>query len=123
MIRTGNLEHSIDFYTNVLGMKLLRRKDYPEGKFTLAFLGYGAESEQAALELTYNWGVESYNIGSGYGHIAIEVADAKEFCNKVKLNGGKVLSEPAIMKGGSKVIAFLTDPDGYQIELIEQPVL
>jgi lactoylglutathione lyase len=123
MIRTGNLERAIDFYTNVLGMELLRRKDYPEGKFTLAFLGYGAESEQAALELTYNWGVESYNLGNGYGHIAIEVENAKEFCDKVKLNGGKVISEPGIMKGGSKIIAFLTDPDGYQIELIEQAVL
>ena len=120
MIRVGNLDRSIDFYTKVLGMKLLRRKDYSEGKFTLAFLGYGDESKEAALELTYNWGVESYEIGTGYGHLAIEVADAKTFCNQVRLNGGKVIREAGPMKGGTHVIAFLSDPDGYYIELIEK---
>ena len=122
MIRTGNLERSIDFYTNILGMRLLRRKDYPEGKFTLAFLGYGEENEVAALELTYNWGVESYDIGTGYGHLAIEVPDAKAFCEQVKQTGVKVLREAGPMKGGTKNIAFILDPDGYQIELIEQQI-
>jgi lactoylglutathione lyase len=120
MIRTGNLDRSIDFYTTVLGMKLLRRNDYPEGKFTLAFLGYGDESKETAIELTYNWGVDSYDIGSGYGHIAIEVADAKVFCEQFRLNGGKVIREAGPMKGGTNVIAFITDPDGYYIELIEK---
>ena len=120
MLRTGNLDRSIAFYTNVLGMKLLRRKDYPEGKFTLAFMGYGDESEMSALELTYNWGVESYEIGTGYGHIAIEVADAKEFCEQVKRDGGKVIREAGPIKGGTNVIAFILDPDGYQIELIQK---
>lgn len=122
MIRTGNLDRSIDFYTSVLGMKLLRRKDYPEGRFTLAFLGYGDESKETAIELTYNWGVESYDIGTGYGHIAIEVADAKLFCEQVRLNGGKVVREAGPMKGGANVIAFICDPDGYYIELIEKKI-
>ncbi len=120
MIRTGNLDRSIAFYTNVLGMKLLRRKDYPEGKFTLAFLGYGDESEVSALELTYNWGVEQYEIGTGYGHMAIEVKDAQAFCEQVKLDGGRVIREAGTMKGGTNVIAFILDPDGYQIELIQK---
>ncbi len=120
MIRTGKLDRSIDFYTSVLGMKLLRRKDYPEGRFTLAFLGYGDESKETAIELTYNWGVDSYDIGSGYGHIAIEVADAKVFCEQVRLNGGKIIREAGPMKGGANVIAFISDPDGYYIELIEK---
>jgi lactoylglutathione lyase len=120
MVRSGNLDRSIAFYTNVLGMKLLRRKDYPEGKFTLAFLGYGDESEVSALELTYNWGVESYEIGTGYGHLAIEVTDAKEFCEQVKRDGGKVIREAGPIKGGTNVIAFILDPDGYQIELIQK---
>ena len=120
MVRSGNLDRSIAFYTNVLGMKLLRRKEYPEGKFTLAFLGYGDESEVSALELTYNWGVDSYEIGTGCGHLAIEVADAKEFCEQVKRDGGKVIREAGPMKGGTNVIAFILDPDGYQIELIQK---
>lgn len=120
MIRTGNLERSIDFYTKVLGMKLLRRKDYPEGKFTLAFVGYGNESEQTAIELTYNWGVQSYDLGSGFGHLAIEVEDAYASCEQVKQNGGTVIREAGPMKHGTTVIAFLADPDGYKIELIEK---
>jgi lactoylglutathione lyase len=120
MIRTGNLERSIDFYTRVLGMKLLRRKDYPEGRFTLAFIGYGDESEQAAIELTYNWGVDGYDLGTGFGHLAIEVDDVHAYCEQVKRNGGKVIREAGPMKHGTTVIAFLCDPDGYQIELIEK---
>lgn len=119
MIRSGDLDRSINFYTKVLGMKLLRRQDYPEGKFTLAFLGYGEESEGAVIELTYNWGVASYDLGNGFGHLAIEVPDAKEFCAQVKRNGGKVIREAGPMQGGTTVLAFLCDPDGYPIELIE----
>lgn len=118
MIRVGNLDRSIDFYTNVLGMKLLRRRDYPEGKFTLAFVGYGDESEQAAIELTYNWGVERYELGSGFGHIAIEVGDVYAACDEIKRRGGQVVREAGPMKGGTTVIAFAADPDGYRIELI-----
>ncbi|MBU1213742.1 MAG: lactoylglutathione lyase [Gammaproteobacteria bacterium] len=118
MIRSGNLERSIDFYSKVLGMTLLRQHDYPEGKFTLAFLGYGKECEQAVIELTYNWGVDHYDIGTGYGHIAIEVDDAFAACEKIKELGGKVIREAGVMKGGNKVIAFVSDPDGYMIELI-----
>jgi len=120
MIRSGNLDRSIDFYTNVLGMKLLRRKDYPEGKFTLAFVGYGDESEQAAIELTYNWGTERYDMGSGFGHVAIEVDDAYAACDEIKRRGGTVTREAGPMKGGTTVIAFVRDPDGYAIELIEK---
>lgn len=122
MIRTGNLERSIEFYTNVLGMKLLRQKDYPDGKFTLAFLGYGDESKETAIELTYNWGVESYELGTGFGHLAIEVSDVYAFCSEVKNNGGKVIREAGPMKGGTTVLAFITDPDGYSIELIQKKV-
>ena len=122
MIRTGDLERSIDFYTKVLGMKLLRRKDYAEGKFTLAFLGYGNENDETVIELTYNWGVASYDLGTGFGHMAIEVNDAKEFCEQVKQNGGKVIREAGPMQGGTTVLAFICDPDGYQIELIEKRV-
>ncbi len=118
MIRSGNLARSIDFYTKVMGMTLLRQHDYPEGKFTLAFLGYGEESEQAVIELTYNWGVDNYDIGTGYGHIAIGVDDAFAACDKIKQLGGKVIREAGVMKGGNKVIAFVSDPDGYMIELI-----
>ena len=118
MIRTGNLERSIDFYTNLLGMKLLRRKDYPEGKFTLAFVGYGDESEHTAIELTYNWGVESYDLGSGFGHLAIEVDDVYAACEDIRRRGGNVVREAGPMKGGDTVIAFICDPDGYRIELI-----
>ena len=118
MIRTGDLGRSIDFYTQVLGMKLLRRHDYPDGKFTLAFLGYGEESDQAVIELTYNWGVDRYELGTGYGHIAIEVDDVFAACEQIRGLGGKVIREAGTMKGGTKVIAFVSDPDGYMIELI-----
>jgi lactoylglutathione lyase len=123
MIRTGNLDRSIEFYTTVLGMKLLRRKDYPEGKFTLAFLGYGDERTETAIELTYNWGVENYEMGNGFGHLAIEVPDVYQFCAQVKLNGGKVMREAGTMKGGTTILAFITDPDGYAIELIQRKEL
>jgi lactoylglutathione lyase len=122
MIRTGDLDRSIEFYTQVMGMKLLRRHDYPEGKFTLAFLGYGNESEQSAIELTYNWGVDRYDIGTGYGHVAIEVDDVYAACDEIKRLGGKVIREAGPMKGGTKAIAFVSDPDGYFIELIGKKV-
>ncbi|MDA8328182.1 MAG: lactoylglutathione lyase [Betaproteobacteria bacterium] len=118
MLRTGHLEQSIDFYTNTLGMKLLRRKDYPEGKFTLAFVGYGDESENTAIELTYNWGVEKYDLGTGFGHIAIEVDDVYATCEAIKQRGGTVMREAGPMMHGTTVIAFIRDPDGYPIELI-----
>jgi len=118
MIRSGNLARSIDFYTKVMGMRLLRQHDYPEGKFTLAFLGYGEESEQAVIELTYNWGVDHYELGTGYGHIAIEVDDVYSACEQIKQSGGKVVREAGVMKGGNRVLAFVSDPDGYLIELI-----
>ena len=120
MIRVGDLDHSIDFYTNVLGMKLLRRKDYPDGKFTLAFVGYGDESEHAVIELTYNHWVGSYDLGAGFGHIAIAVPDAYKACDAVKAKGGKVTREPGPMKFGGSVIAFVQDPDGYKIEFIQR---
>lgn len=118
MIRTGNLDRSIEFYTNVLGMRLLRRKDYPDGKFTLAFIGYGDESEHAVIELTYNWGVESYDLGTGFGHIAIEVDDVYKATEEIRKHGGKIIREAGPMKHGTTVIAFVCDPDGYKIELI-----
>lgn len=118
MIRTGDLDRSIDFYTQVLGMKLLRRKDYPEGKFTLAFVGYGDESSQAVIELTYNWGIDRYEMGTGFGHIAIEVGDVYAACDEIRRRGGTVTREAGPMKGGTTVIAFVCDPDGYKIELI-----
>jgi lactoylglutathione lyase len=120
MLRVGNLERSIDFYTNVLGMKVLRRKDYPDGKFTLAFVGYGDEAQNAVLELTYNWGVEKYELGTAYGHVAIEVEDARQACEEVKRRGGRVTREAGPMKHGSTVIAFVEDPDGYKIEFIQR---
>jgi len=119
MLRVGNLDESIDFYTNILGMKLLRQKDYPGGEFTLAFLGYGDESDHTVLELTYNWGVETYELGSAYGHIAIGVEDIYGTCEKIKAQGGNVVREPGPMKHGSTVIAFVEDPTGYKIELIQ----
>ena len=118
MLRVGDLDRSVDFYTNVLGMRELRRKDYPDGEFTLAFIGYGDESEHTAIELTYNWGVSDYDKGEGYGHIAIEVPDVYQACEKMRQAGGKVIRDAGPMNAGSTIIAFLEDPDGYQIELI-----
>ena len=120
MLRVGNLERSIAFYTEVLGMQILRREDYPEGKFTLAFVGYQPEKDGAVLELTYNYGVENYDLGTAFGHVAIEVDDAYRACELVKQKGGKVLREAGPMLHGSTVIAFVADPDGYKIEFIEQ---
>ena len=120
MLRVGNLEQSLAFYTEVLGMKLLRRKDYPEGRFTLAFLGYGEESDTTVLELTHNWDTPSYDLGAGYGHIAIEVDDAYATCDAVRAKGGKVTREAGPMKHGTTVIAFVEDPDGYKIEFIQK---
>lgn len=118
MLRTGNLQRSIDFYTQVLGMQLLRQQDYPEGEFTLAFLGYADESEQSVIELTHNWGVDSYDLGNGYGHIAIEVDDVYQATERIKAQGGKILRDAGPMNAGSTIIAFVEDPDGYPIELI-----
>ena len=118
MLRTGNLERSIQFYTEILGMKMLRRQDYPAGEFTLAFLGYGDESSHTVIELTYNWGVDHYEIGSGYGHIAIEVDDVYQATAEVKNRGGKILREAGPMNAGTTIISFIQDPDGYPIELI-----
>ncbi|NJK28146.1 MAG: lactoylglutathione lyase [Coleofasciculaceae cyanobacterium SM2_3_26] len=119
MLRVGNLDRSLDFYCNVLGMRLLRKKDYPSGEFTLAFVGYGDESEQAVIELTYNWGTDEYDLGNGYGHIALGVDDIYATCDEIKQRGGTVTREPGPMKHGSTVIAFVADPDGYKIELIQ----
>lgn len=119
MIRVADLERSIEFYTTCLGMTLLRRKDYPGGKFTLAFLAYGPEESHPALELTHNWGVDSYDIGSGYGHIAIGVTDIYATCEDIRAKGGQVVREPGPMKHGTTVLAFVTDPDGYKVELIQ----
>ena len=118
MLRVGNLDASIEFYTTVLGMKLLRRKDHPDGKFTLAFLGYGDEDENTVIELTHNWGTERYDLGEGYGHIAIEVDDVYVAADAVKQRGGKVIREAGPMNAGTTIIAFVEDPDGYQIELL-----
>ncbi len=120
MLRVGNLQRSIDFYTEVLGMKLLRTSENSEYKYTLAFVGYASNPEQAELELTYNWGVESYDLGSAYGHIALGVPDVYAACDKIKAAGGNVTREAGPVKGGSTVIAFVTDPDGYKIELIQR---
>lgn len=120
MLRVGNLEKSIQFYTQVLGMKLLRQQDYPDGQFTLAFVGYGSENDHTVLELTYNYGVETYDMGKAFGHIAIEVDDAYQACEKVKALGGKVVREAGPMKHGTIVIAFVEDPDGYKIEFIQK---
>lgn len=119
MLRVGNLEESLKFYCDVLGMKLLRQKDYPGGKFTLAFVGYGDESDHTVIELTYNWGVDSYDLGNAYGHIALGVDDIYSTCEAIKERGGKVTREPGPMKHGSTVIAFVEDPNGYKIELIQ----
>ncbi|HIP95445.1 MAG TPA: lactoylglutathione lyase [Leucothrix sp.] len=118
MLRVGDLEKSIAFYTDVLGMKKLRQKEYPDGKFTLAFLGYGDEDNNTVLELTYNWGVENYELGTAFGHLAIGVADVYKACEKIKQMGGKIIRDAGPMNAGTTIIAFLEDPDGYQIELI-----
>ena len=120
MLRVGDLDKSLHFYTDVLGMKLLRRKDYPDGEFTLAFVGYGEESDTAVLELTHNWGTSSYDPGNAYGHIAIAVADVYAACDKIKSAGGKVVREAGPMKHGTTVLAFVEDPDGYKIELLSE---
>ena len=120
MIRVGDLQRSIGFYTGVLGMKLLRQKEYPDGRFTLAFVGYGDESEHAVIELTHNWDTKAYDLGNGFGHIAVAVADAYKACEAVKAKGGKVAREPGPMKHGTTVIAFVEDPDGYKIEFIQR---
>ena len=120
MLRVGDLARSVDFYTNVLGMRVLRTTDRPDQKYSLAFVGYGDEREHAVLELTYNYGVERYEIGTAYGHVAIEVHDAKAACDAVRAKGGNVTREAGPVKGGTTVIAFVQDPDGYKIELIER---
>ncbi len=120
MLRVGDLEKSLQFYTEVLGMRMLRRKDYPDGKFTLAFVGYQDEADGAVLELTHNWDTASYDLGTGYGHIALEVEDAYKACEEIKARGGKVTREAGPMKHGQTVIAFVEDPDGYKIELIQR---
>lgn len=120
MLRVGDLERSLKFYTEVLGMRLLRRNDYPDGKFTLAFVGYQDEADGAVLELTYNWGVDRYELGTAYGHVALEVDDAYRACEEIKGRGGVVTREAGPMKHGTTVIAFVQDPDGYKVELIQK---
>nr|WP_321269774.1 lactoylglutathione lyase [uncultured Tolumonas sp.] len=120
MLRVGNLQRSIEFYTNVLGMKLLRQSDNTEYKYSLAFVGYGEESEQAVIELTYNWGVESYELGTAFGHLALEAEDIYATCEALRAAGAKITREPGPVKGGTTVIAFVEDPDGYKIELISK---
>jgi len=119
MLRVGNLERSLAFYCNILGMKLLRQKDYPGGEFTLAFVGYGDEADHTVLELTHNWGTDHYDLGDGYGHIALGVDDIYKTCEDIRQQGGKITREPGPMKHGSTVIAFVEDPDGYKVELIQ----
>lgn len=120
MLRVGDLDRSVQFYTAILGMTLLRREDYPEGRFTLAFIGYGAENQNTVLELTHNWDTSSYDLGNAFGHIAVEVDDAYRSCEQVKVHGGKVIREAGPMKHGTTVIAFIEDPDGYKIEFIQK---
>ena len=120
MLRVGNLQRSIDFYTQVLGMKLLRTSENPEFKYTLAFVGFGSNPEHAEIELTHNWGVDSYEMGTAYGHVALGVPDVYAACEKIKAAGGKVSREAGPVKGGKSLIAFVTDPDGYKIELIQR---
>jgi lactoylglutathione lyase len=120
MLRVGDLDKSIAFYTEILGMQLLRRKDYPDGKFTLAFVGYGDEADHTVIELTHNWGTDSYDLGDGFGHIALAVDDAAAACDEIRNRGGNVVREAGPMKHGTTVIAFVEDPDGYKIELIER---
>lgn len=123
MLRVGNLERSIRFYTETLGMTLLRQKDYPKGKFSLAFLGYGDEKNHTALELTYNWETDHYDLGDGFGHLAIEVADVYQAAEKIREAGGKIIREPGPMNAGTTLLAFVADPDGYEIELLEPKAL
>lgn len=118
MLRVGDLDRSLEFYTNVLGMRLLRKKEYPSGKFTLAFVGYEDESSASVLELTWNWEKDHYNLGDGYGHIAIAVDDVYQACERIRAAGGKIVREPGPMSHGSTVLAFVQDPDGYMIELL-----
>ena len=120
MLRVGDLDRSIGFYTDVLGMRLLRREDFPDGRFTLAFVGYQDEADGAVLELTHNWDTASYDLGNGYGHIALEVPDAYRACDEIRARGGKVVREAGPMKHGTTVIAFVEDPDGYKVELIQR---
>jgi len=120
MLRVGDLDRSISFYTEVLGMQLLRRQDYPDGRFTLAFVGYGSEDSNAVLELTHNWDTPRYDLGNGYGHIALAVPDAAAACAEIKARGGHVVREAGPMKHGATIIAFVDDPDGYKIELIQR---
>jgi lactoylglutathione lyase len=120
MLRVGDLQRSVKFYTELLGMKLLRTTDRPEQKYSLAFVGYDAEERSAVLELTYNYGVDKYELGGAYGHVALEFPDIKSVCDKVRAGGGKVTREPGPVKGGTTVIAFVEDPDGYKIEFIER---
>jgi lactoylglutathione lyase len=121
MLRVGDMQRSIDFYTRVMGMKLLRTTDRPDQNYSLAFVGYGSNPEQAELELTYNYGVEKYEMGTAYGHIALGMSDIYATCEKIRANGGNITREPGPVKGGDTVIAFVTDPDGYKIELIQRP--
>jgi len=123
MIRVGDLQRSQAFYTEVLGMRVIRSKDYPDGRFTNTFVGYGDESEGATIELTYNWDTSAYDLGNGFGHIALEVDDAYAACEKIKARGGKVVREAGPMKHGTTIIAFVEDPDGYKIELIQKNTL
>ena len=118
MLRMGDLDRSIQFYTEILGMQLLRKKEYPDGEFTLAFLGYGEERDHTVIELTYNWGVDHYELGGGFGHLAIEVDDVYKAAEEIRNRGGKVIREPGPMNAGTTIIAFVEDPDGYQIELL-----
>jgi lactoylglutathione lyase len=120
MIRVGDLDRSIAFYTEVLGMRLLRRKDYPGGRFTLAFVGYGDESEHSVIELTYNWGVSSYDLGNGFGHLAVEVENAAQACQEARKRGARIAREAGPMNAGTTIIAFIEDPDGYMIEFIQR---
>ena len=120
MLRVGDLQRSLAFYTDVLGMRLLRRQDYPEGRFTLAFVGYGDEGDHTVLELTHNWDTASYELGNGFGHLAIAVEDAYAACEEIRRRGGKVVREAGPMKHGTTMIAFVEDPDGYKIELIQR---
>jgi len=120
MIRVGDLQRSIDFYTGILGMKLLRQKDYPDGKFTLAFVGYGEEHSNTVIELTHNWDTDSYDMGSGFGHLAIEVDDVYQATDAIRARGGKIIRDAGPMNAGTTIIAFVEDPDGYQIELLDK---